>query len=60
MAAAVARQKRDFLARQLPDDVNIRRLRPTGFRSRSSCASNPGIEYNPLPPIIPMVGFMPV
>src|ERR1700694_4584296 len=24
----------------------------------SSCASNPGIEYNPLPPIIPIVGFI--
>src|SRR5579863_1122492 len=25
---------------------------------RSSWASNPGIEYNPLPPIIPIVGFI--
>jgi hypothetical protein len=24
----------------------------------SSCASNPGIEYNPLPPMIPIVGFI--
>src|SRR5579862_7518868 len=25
----------------------------------SCCTSKPGIEYNPLPPIIPIVGFMP-
>ena len=37
------------------------RARPMAFRwSRSSSASNPGIEYNPLPPMIPMVGFIPV
>ena len=37
------------------------RARPTAFRSsRSWCASNPGIEYNPLPPMIPMLGFIPV
>jgi hypothetical protein len=26
----------------------------------SCCTSKPGIEYNPLPPIIPMFGFIPV
>jgi hypothetical protein len=26
----------------------------------SCCTSKPGIEYNPLPPIIPIVGFIAV
>ena len=59
MPASVARQKRDLLARQLARPRKRPKARRTASRSaRSSCASNPGMEYNPLPPIIPIVGFM--
>ena len=57
MAAAVARQKRHAAPRQRAEDVVVRG-RPNGVsRSASSCASNPGMEYSPLPPIIPISAF---
>ena len=59
MPAPMPGQERDLLAGERPQHDTGPTGCPTASRSAcSSCASKPGIEYNPLPPITPIFGFI--
>ena len=55
VSAAVAGQERNFAAFQRAQDVGVRRLAERASCRRTSLTLvRPGIEYSPLPPMIPI------